>query len=64
MDPVLQRKMFSPQQEAQLDQGSEVVSNISEGQGITSGLIEIAEEAENMINSAEASETYEALYRD
>ena len=61
MDPVLQRKMFSPQQEAQLEQGSEVVSNISEGQGITSGLIEIAEEAESMINSAESSETYEEL---
>lgn len=61
IDPVLQRKMFSPKQEEKIDQGLEVVSNISEGQGITSGLVEIANDAQQMVNSAEEASDYEQL---
>jgi len=61
IDPVLQRKMFSPKQEEMIDQGTEAVASIAEGQGITSGLVEMADEAQRIMDSVDEASDYEQL---
>ena len=44
-----------------IDQGTEAVASVAEGQGITSGLVEMADEAQRIMDSVDEASDYEQL---